>query len=474
MAERTLVARWKGVADPSVKAAADSTAEAAEKSATRTATAWDKVAGAVQKGFAGAVSVDGLEAAAEKIDGVGGELGRMGAGLTGVGDRLAEMNPEWAGFGAGLSEAGKNLTLVNDALDIGVGALNLTKGAVSALSNSTKVQAAVSKAAAAAQWLINAAMSANPIGIVVVAVAALVAGLVIAYNKSETFRKIVDGAFQAVGKAGTWLWQNALAPAFAGIVDGFAWIVDGVAWLLDAWGNLPGQGWAKDAAAGLRKVAGDARGAAAGLRNIPSPKVNTGPSVNAVDKLNSRIRSLKGKVVEARAKGDTSGVDRLKEKIRNLEGKTVTVSVRIVGKSVKIGAVAGARIGLLNADGAIYRTVRRFAGGGFENHRAQIAPAGAWRVWAEPETGGESYIPLSPAKRAASRAIWWETGRRLGVVPYGDGGVNGGDVAVASDTVADLLRQMLRSSITRDDLARLIAALRETDGRPRRLAGVTL
>jgi len=60
---------------------------------------------------------------------------------------------------------------------------------------------------------------------------------------------------------------------------------------------------------------------------------------------------------------------------------------------------------------------RAFAEGGFEDHSAQIAPAGAWRVWAEPETGGEAYIPLARSKRARSVDIWRETGRRLGQEP---------------------------------------------------------
>lgn len=58
--------------------------------------------------------------------------------------------------------------------------------------------AVVSKAAAAGQWLLNAALSANPIGLVVVAIAALVAGLVVAYKNSETFRKVIDTAFNAI------------------------------------------------------------------------------------------------------------------------------------------------------------------------------------------------------------------------------------------------------------------------------------
>lgn len=54
------------------------------------------------------------------------------------------------------------------------------------------------KAWAAGQWLLNAALAANPIGLVVIAIVALVAGLVIAYKKSETFRDIVNGAFEGV------------------------------------------------------------------------------------------------------------------------------------------------------------------------------------------------------------------------------------------------------------------------------------
>jgi hypothetical protein len=52
---------------------------------------------------------------------------------------------------------------------------------------------------AAVQWLLNVALSANPIGLVIVALAALTAGLVYAYNNSEDFRNAVDGLSQAIG-----------------------------------------------------------------------------------------------------------------------------------------------------------------------------------------------------------------------------------------------------------------------------------
>jgi tape measure domain-containing protein len=64
----------------------------------------------------------------------------------------------------------------------------------------------------AAQWLLNAALNANPIGIVVIAIAALVAGLIYAWNNSETFRNVVMGAWEgiktAVGVVVDWLSTN--------------------------------------------------------------------------------------------------------------------------------------------------------------------------------------------------------------------------------------------------------------------------
>lgn len=64
----------------------------------------------------------------------------------------------------------------------------------------TIAQSVATKAAAAGQWLLNAALTANPIGLVVAAVALLVAGFVIAYKKSETFRGFVDGLWAALKK----------------------------------------------------------------------------------------------------------------------------------------------------------------------------------------------------------------------------------------------------------------------------------
>ncbi|MED1205849.1 phage tail tape measure protein [Heyndrickxia acidicola] len=97
-------------------------------------------------------------------------------------------------------------------LAIGVGsvfkAVNLTISGVRALSSgiirlatSEKLVAAATKVWTGVQWLFNAAMDANPIGIAVVALGALVTAIVIAYNHSKTFRNIVNEVWGGIKKA---------------------------------------------------------------------------------------------------------------------------------------------------------------------------------------------------------------------------------------------------------------------------------
>lgn len=71
---------------------------------------------------------------------------------------------------------------------------------------------------------LNVAMKANPILFIVGLIALLVGALIYAYNHSETFRKIVDGAFRAIGAAAKWLWTNAIQPAFKAIGAVATWL----------------------------------------------------------------------------------------------------------------------------------------------------------------------------------------------------------------------------------------------------------
>jgi hypothetical protein len=79
------------------------------------------------------------------------------------------------------------------------------KETVEALRSSELLQAVASRVAAAAQWLWNAAMDANPIALVVIAVAALVAGLVLLYLHSKAVRDAVADLWAGMKAAGSWI-----------------------------------------------------------------------------------------------------------------------------------------------------------------------------------------------------------------------------------------------------------------------------
>jgi hypothetical protein len=92
-------------------------------------------------------------------------------------------------------------------------------------------------ALAAVVWIVNAAMNANPVMLVVIGIAALIAIVVIAYKRVAFFRNAVQTffrtlaavwsavatgvaiAFQAIAAAAMWLWKNAIKPAIVGIVS---------------------------------------------------------------------------------------------------------------------------------------------------------------------------------------------------------------------------------------------------------------
>lgn len=185
-------------------------------------------------------------------------LGHLGSGLLGVGkagkatgdgiwrsiDRAAARFDEWANSAKGQSalrdffketkELAAALVPVLSGISGAVGflvlkALPLTeilkvlgpyaddattafiayKFAVVGARTAMAVAAFVTGGWTTAFWALNAAIAANPIGAAVVAIAAIAAGLIYAYHHSETFRKIVDGAFHAVADAFNWLWDAA-------------------------------------------------------------------------------------------------------------------------------------------------------------------------------------------------------------------------------------------------------------------------
>lgn len=144
--------------------------------------------------------------------------------------------------------------------------LGIVAGAILAIVAAKLIWTGVTTALAAAQAFLSTTLLANPITWVVIAIVALVAALVLAYQKSETFRNIVNAVWSAIktaiGAVVTWItdtavpwllsaweaiknglvgfYQNYLLPIWNGILGVInaviGWVVNtAVPWLQSAW-----------------------------------------------------------------------------------------------------------------------------------------------------------------------------------------------------------------------------------------------
>lgn len=96
--------------------------------------------------------------------------------------------------------------------------LTVVGGAMIAIVGALKVWRIIQPFVTAAMWLFNAALDANPVGVVVIALAGLVAGLVLAWKKSEVFRDIVMGVWDEV-KLGAYGMAWGMTQVFKAIVN---------------------------------------------------------------------------------------------------------------------------------------------------------------------------------------------------------------------------------------------------------------
>ncbi|WP_037182591.1 hypothetical protein [Rhodococcoides fascians] len=75
------------------------------------------------------------------------------------------------------------------------------------------------------QWAFNAALSANPIGLIVIAITALVGGLIWFFTQTEIGQKIVTGAWNAIKTGWDWLY-GALSTGISAVGDALGWMGD--------------------------------------------------------------------------------------------------------------------------------------------------------------------------------------------------------------------------------------------------------
>lgn len=197
----------------------------------------------------------------------GGALQRFGRGvqtelidmMTGAVDWLSQGE----GGMEGLVRYTKPAVIALGAFAGVVGLVSLALKIYNSWAMITKVATGI---ATAAQWAWNAALTANPIGLVVLAIAALVGGLYLFFTRTEkgqeiwgkvwgfikrtaaavadwftgTLVPILSAAWDAIASAALWVYDHAIKPAWAGIKSAISavagWVTGTlVPWLQGAW-----------------------------------------------------------------------------------------------------------------------------------------------------------------------------------------------------------------------------------------------
>lgn len=160
--------------------------DAAQQAATSTST-FEGAMGNMQ-----AAVTDGLM---QIYDAIGSE--NVTGFINGISDAVSKVIPP---IKDGISWLKDNLPTIAPLLSAIAGALGglLVAQKITALVTAFSAWRAATEGMTIAQMLLNAAMSANPLGIVLTLVGALVAGLVVLWNTNEGFRDAVMSAWQGI------------------------------------------------------------------------------------------------------------------------------------------------------------------------------------------------------------------------------------------------------------------------------------
>jgi len=252
---------------------------------------------------------DTLKGRAEaNADSFGGKMREIRAWTDNAASSLAEQ------YGPAITMAGAALTGLAAITEI-ASAANVKNAASTVAAKAAQIGSAVATGVAtAAQWAWNVALNANPIGLIIIAIAAFVGAILWLWNNVDWFRNGVTAAWEAIKTGWTWLWDNAikpgidafgaafrwlwnsvLAPVTRFILNGFANLTDGIARFLDALSNIPGFEWAKDAADKMRTAATQARTLAGNLNDIPdNVPVTISMSIVGVQAVKNAINGIGG------------------------------------------------------------------------------------------------------------------------------------------------------------------------------------
>lgn len=243
---------------------------------------------------------DALMGAQDTMAGFGALLHDVPNDGKGMTDYLALTAQGFAGLASGA--ANLVIPLASSAASLKAFSLSAVTSRVSSIAASV-----ASKAWAAGQWLLNAALTANPIGLVIVAIVALVAAIVIAYKKSDTFRAIVQAAMRGAVVAFGWVlskvtqlvgWIRSNWPLLLAILTGPIGLA--VRWILQHWDQIKSGVVSKTTAL------------IAWIRGLP------GRILSALGNLGSLLLGAGGRVIQGFLDGIQRGFDRVRSKLREL------------------------------------------------------------------------------------------------------------------------------------------------------------
>jgi TP901 family phage tail tape measure protein len=125
-----------------------------------------------------------------------------------------------------LNAFGKIIVFVTDNLDKIILIIGILSGAYAAYYTIMTTVNIVTKAVTAAQWLWNAALTANPIGIIIVAIGALIAGIVLLIKNWDKVKAKMDE------------WSNSAVFQILSLVNPLMKIIEFIGFVQDRWQGI--------------------------------------------------------------------------------------------------------------------------------------------------------------------------------------------------------------------------------------------
>ena len=364
-----------------------------------------------------------IEKAGELIDGI--DFGLLSENILNAIDNVKYAADKIKSLFGFLIENGDYIASVISGIAAGFVAWNVVtmiQGVVSAI----KAFQTANEGATVAQMILNAVMSANPIGIIVTAIAGLVAAIAVLWNTNEDFRKFVLE-----------VWEGIKAAVLDAILGVLGWIQDmgnGFVELKDSFVSS-----AKALADGAISKFNDLKSKAVSSFNGLKTSVSTIVSgmktavVNTVTNIkNNAVSIFTG--MKASISNTVTGI---KTAVVNGFGKAVSYITSLPGKAIGWGRdfVNGLRRGIENAISGLIRSVKGIADkirGFLHFSRPDFGPLRDYESWMPDFVGGlasgieaNAWRLEDAVERMAGRAAINMDG-----APAGTGGYNLGGVSI--------------------------------------------